>query len=78
MHPFPGIPIPQTAGLRSPFLALLFLFIAGGLFVYWDNNTIAVHEETIVSPDLPAPFDGLRIVTSRTFTERNSERTTAF
>lgn len=52
----------RRRGCAVPFLALLFLFIAGGLFVYWDNNTIAVHEETIVSPDLPAPFDGLRIV----------------
>ena len=52
----------RRGGCAVPFLILLILFIAGGLFFYWDNNTIAVHEETVYDDALPAAFDSLRIV----------------
>ena len=51
----------KKRGCAAPFLLFLFALIFGGLFLYWSNNTILVHEETISSPQLPAAFDGLRI-----------------
>ncbi len=51
----------QKRGCAAPFFVLILLFIVGGLYLYWDNNTIAVHEETIYAENLPAEFDGLRI-----------------
>lgn len=51
----------QRRGCAAPFFVLILLFIVGGLYLYWDNNTIAVHEETIYAENLPAEFDGLRI-----------------
>ena len=52
----------RRGGCAVPFFVLLALLIVGGLYFYWDNNTIAVHEETVYAADLPAEFDGLRIV----------------
>ncbi len=43
------------------FLIVLAVLFLGCFFIYWDNNTIAVHEETIFVPTLPKEFDGLRI-----------------
>ena len=51
----------KKRGCAFPFFVLIFLLIAGGLFFYWDNNTIEVHEETIACENLPAAFDGVRI-----------------
>ena len=51
----------QKRGCATPFFVMILLFIVGGLYLYWDNNTIAVHEETIYAENLPAEFDGLRI-----------------
>ena len=51
----------QKRGCAAPFFVLILLFVVGGLYLYWDNNTIAVHEETIYAENLPAEFDGLRI-----------------
>ena len=51
----------KKRGCAAPFLLFLCALIFGGLFLYWSNNTILVHEETISSPQLPAAFDGLRI-----------------
>ena len=51
----------QKRGCAAPFFVLILLFIVGGLYLYWDNNTIAEHEETIYAENLPAEFDGLRI-----------------
>lgn len=52
----------RRGGCAVPFFVLLALLIVGGLYLYWDNNTISVHEETVYSSNLPAEFDGLRIV----------------
>ena len=51
----------RRGGCAAPFLLFVLLLVAVGLFLYWDNNTIDVHEETVVSAALPSEFDGLRI-----------------
>ena len=52
----------RRRGCAAPFLLFLALLIGGGLFLYWSNNTLDVHEETVYSKALPTSFDGLRIV----------------
>ena len=43
------------------FLMVLAILFFCGIYIYWGNNTLAVHEETISVPALPEEFDGLRI-----------------
>jgi predicted MPP superfamily phosphohydrolase len=43
-------------------LVLVFLFIAGALYLYWDNNAVVTEEFTFESSALPDAFDGFRIV----------------
>lgn len=43
-------------------LILLFIFIAGALYLYWDNNAVVTQEFTFESAALPDAFDGFRIV----------------
>ena len=38
------------------------LLLAAVFFVYWGNTALESDESTFTSPDLPAAFDGLRIV----------------
>ena len=51
----------RRGGCAVPFFVLLALLIVGGLYFYWDNNTIGIEETTVSSPNLPPEFDGLRI-----------------
>lgn len=52
---------PRRRGCAAPFLALIAAVILGGLYFYWDNNTIGVHEWVYSSASVPVEFDGLRI-----------------
>ncbi len=41
---------------------VLFVFVAGYAFLYWNNHWLVVTEETISSERIPQAFDGYRIV----------------
>jgi predicted MPP superfamily phosphohydrolase len=43
-------------------LVLLLLFLAGIGELYWENNTVGVTHYTITSAELPAAFDGYKIL----------------
>lgn len=51
----------RHSGCAVRFFVFLAVLIGGGIYFYWENNTIAVHEETVYSTHLPSSFDGLRV-----------------
>ncbi len=52
----------RRGGCAVPFFAFIAAIILGGLYFYWDNNTIGVHKWVYEASSVPTEFDGLRIV----------------